>query len=286
MQLLTIADILNNPKEDTDSLILRANDLCDVYEACMDTDKGDAHTRAPGIHASEVSGCERKIVYSLTGTERREESARIWRKRFKVGHYIHAMFQKDFAWMARRMGLGDTVANWHISFEPEITIAPQYQELAKKWYIFSHCDGMFIVRERWDGPAILRILLEIKSEAPDSYMKLKRPRPDHVEQGHVYMACLDTPLIWFLYYNKGNQNFTSSDPTWMLKFDPRVWASLEARFERAHDWAAREVLPPREESVKCEFCPFKWTCQPPTLSVNRSEQIVGLPWQPMRGPGA
>lgn len=291
MPLTTISDLLNGPPDEIEGLVKKATNLSDVYENFLEASPGDTHTRVPGIHASEISGCERRIVYSLIGTERQELSGVAWRRRFRIGHAIHEMFQRDFQRMAHAMGL-NAVQNWHISFEPELTIAPKFQALAKEWSIFSHCDGVFVIRERWDGPAILRVALEIKTKSPLSYadlMKKALPEPDHVEQAHVYMACLDVPLIWFLYYNKGNQNNTGSDASFLLRFDPVLWATLEARFRRAHDAAAaavtldgrfvEEAMPPRTKSVKCEFCAFSWTCKPPWLNGVRKPG-----WQALRGP--
>lgn len=291
MRLTTISDLLSGPTDEVEGLVRKASSLCDVYENFLTASPGDTHARVPGIHASEISGCERRIVYSLIGMERRELSGQAWRRRFRIGHSIHEMFQRDFQNMARQMGLSE-VQDWHISFEPELTIAPQYQAMAREWSIFSHCDGVFTVRERWDGPAVLRVALEIKTKSPNQYellMKKAAPDPDHVEQAHVYMACLDTPLCWFLYYNKGNQNYTGTDSSFLIRFDPILWANLEARFRRAHDAAGATVtldgnfieenLPRREESVKCEFCAFSWTCKPARLNGTRRTT-----WQALRGP--
>lgn len=292
MPLATLNDLLTGDPHEVEGLIKKASSLGDVYETYLDEDPGDTHTRAPGIHASEVSGCGRRIVYSLIGMERRELSGRAWRRRFKIGHAVHEMFQRDFKRMARALGIRDTQA-WHISFEEEVPISPRLQAMAREWGIQSHCDGVFTIRERWDGPVLLRVLLEIKTKSPTQYdllMKKAQPEPDHIEQAHVYMACLDVPLTWFLYYNKGNQNYTGTDiPGFLIRFDPLLWGALEARFRRAHDATAAAVpldgqllegnLPPREESIKCDFCAFSWTCKPARLNNARKPA-----WQALRGP--
>jgi hypothetical protein len=293
MPLATINDLLTSAPDEVEGLIKKASALCDVYETHLAEDAGDAHLRVPGIHASEVSGCGRRIVYSLIGMERRELlTAPVWRRRFRIGHAVHEMFQRDFKRMARAMGISG-VQDWHISFEEEVPIAPRFQAMAHEWSIYSHCDGVFTIRERWDGPVVLRVLLEIKTKSPAQYellMKKAHPELDHVEQAHVYMACLDVPMTWFLYYNKGNQNYTGTDiPGFLIRFDPLLWATLEERFRRAHDAAAAAVplagqllesnLPPREESVKCDFCAFSWTCKPARLNGARKPA-----WQALRGP--
>lgn len=272
MPLLTIADLLNGDPAEIETIIGKASGISEMYEEYFAADRGDAHTRLPGIHASEVSGCERRIAYSLMGTPRVEQSASIWKRRFKMGHAVHKMLQDDFERMA-----GIKVNR--IDFEPEATIKPcMDQPLSAKWDIQSHTDGIFTLYEEVDGPPLCRMILEIKTEAPSSYEALKATRPDHIEQGTVYMACLDVPLIWFLYYNKGNQNFTpSTNPNFFLRFDPRIWEKLEARFERAHINAALKKLPEREESVKCEFCAFSHECKPATLN-RRQFGHKSAPW--------
>ena len=292
MPLATLNDLMTSTQEDVDALFKKASGLCDVYENHLAVDPGDAHARVPGIHASEISGCGRRIVYSLIGMERRELSGSQWRRRFRIGHAVHEMFQRDFHRMARQMGLA--AQDWHISFDHELTIAPRLQAMAKEWSIFSSCDGVFTIRESWDGPALLRVALEIKTKSPAEYEKLVKraqPDPDHIEQAHVYMACLNVPMIWFLYYNKGNQNYTGTDSNFLIRFDPALWAVLEARFRRAHDAAGNSIaldgrlleenLPPREEGVKCEFCAFSWTCKPARLNTTKK-----YAWQALRGPNA
>ena len=291
MPLATIHDLLTGAPEELEVLVKKASSLYDVYENHLASDPGDAHTRLPGIHASEMSGCERRIVYSLIGMERRELSGAQWRRRFRIGHAIHEMFQRDFHRMARQMGLS-AVQDWHISFDHELPISPCLQALAKEWSIFSHCDGVFTIRERWDGPVVLRVVLEIKTKSPAEYDKLMKrahPDPEHIEQAHLYMACLDVPMTWFLYYNKGNQNYTGTDSNFLIRFDPALWATLEARFRRAHNAAGdavaldgrliEENLPQREESVKCQFCAFAWACKPPSLNAVKKQG-----WQALRGP--
>lgn len=257
MQLLTIKDLLEGDPAEVDSMVARASGISETYENYFAEDEGDSHTRAPGLHASEISGCERKAVYSLMATPRIEQSAPVWRRRFKIGHAIHKMFQDDLERMAGKK-------RYFIDFVPEVRVHPcMEQPLAAKWDIHSHTDGIFTVRESEDGPPLYRVILEIKSEAPASYEKLQAIKDEHVEQAHVYMACLDVPLTWFLYYNKGNQNFTpSTNPNFFLRFNPKTWEKLEERFERMHVAALNNTLPDRKEGLPCEFCAFSHVCKP------------------------
>lgn len=291
--LVTINDLLSGPPETVEKLVKKASSLSSACEEYLEENQPPDHPRPAGIHASEISGCERKIVYNIIGVEKRNLVDPKWKRRFSIGHHIHEKFQREFQYIAHRMGL-NPAQDWHISFEPEVPINPRLQPIAREWGIYSHCDGVFVIRERWDGPAILRVVLEIKSESPNQYellMKKAKPKPDHIEQAHVYMACLDIPLTWFLYYNKGNQNYTGTDASFLIRFDPALWGTLVERFRRAHDGAAaavgrdgelvEEKLPERTESVKCEFCAFSWTCKPAHLNAARKPT-----WKAVRGPNA
>lgn len=212
--------------------------------------------RAPGIHASEVSGCPRRMVYSLSGTKRVDRSPLVWKKRFKVGHALHSMLQTDFH------NLADNCDD--IFFEEEIPINSSTSDVAKQWDINSRADGVFTFIEK--GSPVLRVLLEIKTKSPDEFSKLKEPDEEHVEQAHVYMASLDLPVTWFLYWNKGNQNYTGTDlKPFLYKFDQKIWSRLEERFAQAHMHVAEGTLPAREESILCEICSFSHTCKPKYL---------------------
>lgn len=273
MPLNTIQDLLEGDSEDVRALVKRASQLSEDYENFLDNAVSDGHTRAPGLHASEISGCQRKAFYSLKGTPRDKTTpAAIWRRRFATGHAIHRMFQEDF----ERYGY----ANKHITFEAEVPIKPcPEQPLAAKWDIMSSCDGVFTIRDHALGPSILRVGLEIKTESPTSFEKRRAPDPKHVEQAHIYMACLDVPLMWFLYYNKGNQNYTGSYlEKFLVPFDPALWARLEERFEALHLAVLQDAPPPREESLACEFCAFASTCKPKYLTQRRGVHTPSARW--------
>lgn len=278
MALVRIRD-LHGPKEEVADLIDRASTLSQLYDDSIEADEGNGHLRAPGIHASEVSKCERRIVYNVLDTPKKKSGTRkIYRQRFEVGKYLHMMIQRDFHQMANKSG-------GRIQFDSEVPISPKYQSLAAELNIHSSCDGVFTFRDDPYGPAVLRIGLEIKTESPDQYEKLRAPRPDHVEQAHVYMKCLDLPLFYFMYFNKGNQNNTDSLGPFLIQFDPTLWEVLERRCRKvlaiaqAIEAKVSEVrrqltsfemveagLPDRKEGMHCDFCPYSDTCQPQRLA--------------------
>jgi hypothetical protein len=261
-RLATIDDLLNGDPGEVEQLLLRASRISSLFEEHLEEDDGGEKERHWGIHASELQ-CARKAVYSLSNTDRvGQKIDKAWKRRFKIGHAIHDMFQADFVKLAKKWRLRP---GWRVTFEPEVPIRPDLQETAADWIIYSHCDGLFVVRDEDDVP-LLRIVLEMKSMSPAEYEKLRAPKPEHVEQATVYMKCLDAPVTWFLYYNKGNQNYTSSsNPSFFVKFDPDVWSGIEKKLISTHAHAAKSQLPARQESVGCEFCAFAWTCQPAYL---------------------
>jgi hypothetical protein len=257
MPLTSIAD-LQTRGTDTTGLILRARKISANYDEFITLGR-KKQERLPGIHASEVSKCKRKSVYSLLAYHQEEKLSKNWRQRFTMGHAIHNMIQTDFEEMAKASG-------GLMTFEREVVIAPKLQPIADKWFINSSADGIFTEYDEPGGQPILRYGLEIKSEAPDGYEKLREPREDHLEQAHIYMRCLDLPMIWFFYMNKGNQNNTDSMGSFFVLWNQDIWDKLEAKFQVLHDYAGRAELPPREESMGCQFCGFAYTCNPPSLT--------------------
>lgn len=221
------------------------------------------NTRKPGIHASEISRCYRQAVYTMRGEEKKQEGnaqERIrWKRTFELGHAIHGMLQTHFKTMAEGSGL-------KLQFAAEVPIHPNKQELAAKWNIHSSCDGVFTFQYRdpttWNYVPYIRMGLEIKSSNANQFEKLQEPKPEHIEQTCVYMAVLDLPVMWILYFNKDNQNITPSTAPWLVKFDPKLWARLESRFAKWHEHLAAGTLPDPMPGIHCNFCPYAWTCLP------------------------
>jgi hypothetical protein len=269
MPLLTISD-LDQPFEVLKAHYDRVQQLGSMYSSYIASDddtytynvfKGSSSSRAVGIHASEVSGCLRRLVYGVAGFERRvapESNDVNMQMRFRLGTAAHAMLQNDWQRIAKKTG------GW-LSFEDEVHINPSLQPLAEEWNIHSSCDGIFIFHDS-AGQQEIRVGLEIKTEANDGYTSLTSPRPKHIEQTHVYMAVLDLPLMWLLYYNKNNSNFMQPYAPFLFKFDKNLWENtLSIRFAKAHHLAGQRILPDKDEGFDCKWCPFSYHCQPTFL---------------------
>lgn len=288
MALVSIAD-LSGPPEEVEKRVAQARLLSQIYDQFIPIDEG--HYRAPGIHASELYPCLRKTVYSINGVPKRSRVAKFWKQRFKMGTAIHNMLQDDFEKMAeisqgkmRAAAYDEAYAHahelaasegLHFTFEREVPCSPKHQALAAHYRIYSSCDGVFTFFENPTEPPVLRVGLEIKSEAPDGYSKLTEPKPEHVRQGHLYMACLDLPLMWFLYMNKGNQNNTKSSGPFLVPFSTSVWTEVEERMKRALEYADAGTLPDRTETAICEFCPWSYTCQPSKMQQTFPDRPIG-----------
>lgn len=275
MPLASIAD-LNGPPEEVALRIKQAKTLSAMYDdfIALEQDTPDDGKRKPGIHASELYPCLRKGVYSMNLTPPRRRVSKFWLQRFKVGSALHAMMQDDFHRMAKRsqkheaMRIAQKQADeldLDLFFEDEVQVSPAHQQLAAHYQMHSSADGVFTFADRNHGEVVMRVGLEIKTESPDEYAKLKEPKPEHMRQAHLYMAALDLPLMWFFYMNKGNQNNTNSESPYLVVWDPLIWQEVEGRMQIIHEHVRLKTLPERNEGIFCEFCPWNYTCEPPNL---------------------
>lgn len=219
-----------------------------------------------------MSKCALKVYYSITNTERRVTPGAVdanMKFRMRLGTAIHAMLQKDFERMAAWYTKNHAHLGMAMSFEAELGVKPHLQEVAAAWDLSSSCDGAFTFW-RWDGQqwaAYLRVGLEIKSSSDSQFIGRKKPEPDHMEQTCLYQACLDLPLMWVLYYNKNNSNFTTPYAPWLFKFDRHKWErDLEMRFAKAHHHAETGQAPEKTEGMHCQWCAFGWVCKPKILN--------------------
>lgn len=250
MKLTSIADLQVPGAKLLEQL---AQSLNQLYDDFLD-DFPEPDDRAPGIHASEICACKRQTYYTLLAVPKKRQITGFWRKRFQVGHALHDMIQSHFELMAAN-------SNGRFTFTREVKI--QDYPLAQELFLVSSCDGVFTFYE--NGVAIVRIALEIKSKSPKEYEKLKKPEPKHVEQSHLYLKVLDIPLVWYLYWDKGTQNYTPSSSPYLAFFDEAVWARIEKRSREVIEAAETNTLPDREEDMHCQWCPYQHLCLPASV---------------------
>jgi CRISPR/Cas system-associated exonuclease Cas4 (RecB family) len=291
MQLISIQDLKRSRKE-IDPIIAQAYTLEDLYEKFIKQDNetyeykvidyGES-TRAQGIHASEMSKCLRRLVYGIVGTERRADADNTdanMKMRFRMGTALHAMLQSDFHRMAKWYTKMYQHSGFALTFEDELAINPKLQQVAYEWGLNSHCDGAFTFWVLMGGEWIpyLRVGVEIKSSSAPQYESRRKPDADHAEQTCLYQACLDLPLMWVLYYNKSNSNFTGPRAPWLFEFNSHLWEhELKARFYEAYQHAGNQSLPDRTEGKHCSWCPFSYTCRPSVIRSKKPVKSAGLP---------
>ena len=254
MPLLRIEDLR---ADNAEQLLGLAQEISGMYDQWGGRDHAE---RPPGIHASEISGCARRAFYTMLGTQKMDRPDPMWRKKFRHGHWVHAGTQADMHDWANSL-------NGQLRFQDEVPISPYNSDIARQFNIYSSCDGIFTIRvkdaaNRWIDA--VRVGLEIKTASPAEYEKLSSPKEAHVEQVHTYMACLDVPCFWLLYYNKGNENTTPSRGKFFIPFQHGIWDKLAERFNHWLDLLETNegVLPDREVGIGCEWCDYRWTCQP------------------------
>ena len=218
--------------------------------------------RKPGIHASEISGCKRKAVYTLLGADKVDTIDLLWQKRFELGHLIHRNIQKRFHEIARKSG-------GKISFTDEVVVNPQTSNVAAAWNIQSACDG--IIRLIDSGIVLDSMILEIKSISPSGYTSLREPEEKHTEQAHVYMACLGIHKTYFMYVNKSTGEYTPSKEPWVQHFDEDRWVQLTKRFAEFHE-LAETGLPDPTPGFECQFCSYRHICPKNDMSMYKYQK--------------
>lgn len=230
-----------------------AQDLTKIYDTFLDNYPDDSHEREAGVHATELNTCLRQVVYTLFRTQKVAHVDRMWRKKFQVGHAIHDMLQRHFHMMV-------TNSNGRLLFDDEVRV--QDTPLGRELCLTSSCDGIFTFCDDQLDP-FLRVAVELKSKSAEEYKKLRGPEKKHIQQAHLYMAALDVPLAWLLYWDKGTEHYTPSLQPYLIRFDPLVWAGLADRAHTALDFAHNNQLPDQEVGLHCQWCPYAYTCNPP-----------------------
>jgi CRISPR/Cas system-associated exonuclease Cas4 (RecB family) len=270
MSLLTVAD-LNQTEEVLAPYITRAQQLGTIYTDHLIHGQADGYKyevevfggdgRAQGVHASELSKCPRSLVYGIMGVERKANTQGAdanMLMRFRLGQAVHALVQNDWKQIADK-------SQGAIRFEDEVRVSPETSPTAAQWNVQSSCDGIITCCDQGGQPE-MRVGLEIKTIVDDGFRKLREPQADHYEQTTLYMKTLDLPLMWVLYYNKNNCNFTTAYHPYLFRFNKQLWEDvLEMRIAKCTHMAENNQVPAGKEGMYCKWCPFTWLCKPARL---------------------
>lgn len=216
------------------------------------------HDRPAGIHASEVASCLRKAQYTYFGAEKKHRSTAYWSRILRMGEATHNLLQDEFRYLNGNSGL---------KAEVEVNINPKTSETARKYNVYGHADVVLTVRDCMDSSLDMKILVEIKSISEKGFEELKSPKAEHVQQAMLYMKCLDIPVGWIIYWNKGTQVLSEPEAPFIFPFKESVWNIVENRILKVINSTSfsQQSLLDREEGMHCKFCSYAHLCQPKIL---------------------
>lgn len=134
------------------------------------------------IHASSATKCVTALYYDVTGElAPKEYIPPELAITFAIGHSIHAVIQDA---LLRAMGEED--------FEEEVKV-----DLPEALIVNGSADGRAYFPR-------CRVCLEIKTISEKEFLKLRKPKSEHIVQAAaLYAKGLDVPFISFLYVSKG-----------------------------------------------------------------------------------
>ena len=191
--------------------------------------------RSSGYYSpSSISYCARAMFYQRTGVQQNECVYPATRVIFEIGHAVHEMLQ---GWLMEILG-DDCFRTEVLCIDEELHLKRSADELLE------------LPNERR--------MLEIKSISPKGYEGLTRPLPGHLLQAHCYAHMMDTPLIWFLYFNKSNGEMRTFDAI----FDKKIWNQVVDKLDRVERCVQKGNPPPKEIGRGCNECKFAWHCDP------------------------
>jgi len=205
--------------------------------------------RLPGIHPSQLPHpCLLKIYNEMVGVEGQSQFEPRTLLIFDIGHAIHDMLQT--------YGLQGA---WGDTYEPEVTISKDYQELAEELNIEGHADAEnLLVIDEPDLPYIFEVGLvhEYKTINSNGFEKLTRPKPEHKVQAMVYSAALNRPVVVYLYLNKND----SSLADFPVPFEPELWVGIEAKTRLLKTYFEDKIPPAGSPGYHCQQCGYVHSC--------------------------
>lgn len=215
-----------------------------------------------GVHASQIHLCKRKLWFDVKGfgNEFPQQNSAKLNLIFDHGTALHDMLQA--------YGLKGAYGE---NYAPEVKLLPTEEQcrvkgvpaypLALKYQIKSSVDGVLrqvpIPNVTGIGTVFIDIVEEYKSIGSNGYSQLKDPKSVHKQQGTIYQAVLDIPLIRFWYYNKDQDDLK----IYPCKFDGYVWAEVEDKIQEILFMAqyedAVEAIP--DSKAACTLNPSECT---------------------------
>lgn len=207
------------------------------------------HPRYAGFHPSQInSACMLKLYNEIVGIPESKRTEPRLQLIFDVGHAVHYMFQK----------YGERGA-WGKHYTPEAPVNAETTELAEELMIEGHADAdtlMMVDRPEWPVAYEVGVVHEYKTANSKNFSKLTRPKPEHQMQALIYSACLNRPVVAYLYMNKDDQNLAD----FPVEFKPDVWANVHGKIKMMVDMYREGVSPKGETGYHCQECPYVHSC--------------------------
>lgn len=209
----------------------------------------EVHPRYPGIHPSQVVGpCMLKLYNDVLGIVGEKTTEPRTQLIFDHGHAVHHMFQT--------YGLKGA---WGEVYRPEAPISGEFQELAEELMIEGSADADTLMMV--DIPSSpyayeVGVVHEYKTSNTKNFAKLTRPKSEHQMQATIYSACLNRPVVAYLYLNKDDSNLVD----FPVEFNPGIWGTVEAKMRMMVDFYRRGVAPRGETGYHCQECQYVNTC--------------------------
>lgn len=268
-KLITISDLRTCSKKALQEITVvnRIESLLEDMnlESCSMSDQlmiGDMERLTNVFHASEIGrttgkspngrypmGCGRALGYGYTNAPAEGSWTPRNRRILDTGTAIHCQLQMYLTEVARRRKKTET-------FEKEALISPETNPVADILDISGHTDGIYTITL----PHLsVRFGIEIKSINDAGFKATKSVHPEHAVQGTIYQACLDLPVMLFLYYNKNDSNMAE----FLQIFDPIIWEEIKAKVNDVRESVYKKMLPVQEVGFGCKTCKYKAICKPP-----------------------
>jgi len=174
-------------------------------------------------------------------------------KRANVFHYTRVPHhpQRQNPRMLRILDNGTaihSVLQGYLADHPDWWFAPESRILVKVQgaTIRGSCDGVLIRRE--DG---YRVGVEIKSISHDQFIKLTKPKPEHVFQAGLYCRLQKLPWIVIIYWDKNTQHLKE----YVVRYNPQQWEDVKERVKELYGYVQSGELPEYDAST-CDttFC--------------------------------
>lgn len=186
---------------------------------------------------SGLFGCDRQCVfhYQMIRQDARNIDDRLHRI-LENGTAVHSALQDVY--------LATHPDYWFIK-------EPKVERVIRGALVAGSCDGVMIRRS--DG---FRWGVEIKTINHDEFMRLTRPKEDHVFQSRIYMGLQELPFITILYWDKDKQLLKE----FHVKRSRKMWSEVEDRVEYLHSFVESGKLP-KYDRATCNktFCSYvKW----------------------------